>query len=111
MRTAGHVVDADLEAIEDHDDWAKLHDELSIAARIVPRAAGPLLPRRIDSGTSRRAPALPAGNHSKPAGARPGEVEGQARKAGIEPLVGIRRRRATLRSNPALLRRPGPRRL
>ena len=30
MRTAGPVVDADLEAIEDHDDWAKLHDELSI---------------------------------------------------------------------------------
>ena len=33
MRTAGHVVDADLKAIEEHDDWAKLHDELSILPR------------------------------------------------------------------------------
>jgi RNA polymerase sigma factor (sigma-70 family) len=28
MRTAGHIVDADLEAVENHDDWAALHDEL-----------------------------------------------------------------------------------
>ena len=33
MRTAGHVVDADLGAIENHDDWAKLHDELQHPAR------------------------------------------------------------------------------
>ncbi len=33
MRTAGHVVDAELKAIEEHDDWAKLHDELNILPR------------------------------------------------------------------------------
>ena len=28
MRTAGHVVERDLQAVEDHDDWAALHQEL-----------------------------------------------------------------------------------
>jgi RNA polymerase sigma factor (sigma-70 family) len=28
MRTAGHVVDAELEAVENHEDWATLHNEL-----------------------------------------------------------------------------------
>ncbi len=28
MRTAGHVVERDLQAVEEHDDWAALHQEL-----------------------------------------------------------------------------------
>ncbi len=28
MRTAGHVVERDLQAVEDHDTWAALHHEL-----------------------------------------------------------------------------------
>ena len=29
MRTAGHVIEADPQAIEDHEEWASLHDELN----------------------------------------------------------------------------------
>ena len=34
MKSGGHELDADLKAIEDHDGWAKLHDEL----RILPKS-------------------------------------------------------------------------
>ncbi len=33
MRTAGHVVDADVGPIENHEDWATLHDELGSLPR------------------------------------------------------------------------------
>jgi RNA polymerase sigma factor (sigma-70 family) len=33
LRAAGHVVHGDFEAIENHDDWARLHDELGSLPR------------------------------------------------------------------------------
>ncbi len=33
MRTAGHVVDADLGAVENHEDWVRVHDELGALPR------------------------------------------------------------------------------
>ena len=39
MRSGEQVVDAELAAIQNHDDWAKLHDEL----RVLPESFRALL--------------------------------------------------------------------